>query len=104
MRGRLDLRQIELGHLPDRLQDGAELLLEPRDLFLGEREAREPRDMEHLVSRYRHQINPSKSRNPFLESPSLTGEAGLRPARAAPTPALPPQEEGGQRGKPGFPR
>src|SRR5262249_17784602 len=42
VRGRLDTRQVQLAHLADRLEDRAQLLLEPRNLLLGQREPRQP--------------------------------------------------------------
>ena len=51
MRGRRDVGEVELGDDADRVEDRAELLGEALDLLVGQREAREPRDVEHFVSR-----------------------------------------------------
>ena len=54
MRGRLDLREIELADLADGLEDRAELLLDPAQLVGGKLEAREARDMDDVFSPDRH--------------------------------------------------
>jgi len=50
MQCRLHVREVELGHLPDRLEDRVELACEPIELLLGQREARQPRHVHNLVS------------------------------------------------------
>ena len=54
MRGRRHVVEVELRDLADRLEDRSELPLEAFELILGEREPRELRDVEHLISRDRH--------------------------------------------------
>ena len=51
MRRRLDVGEVELGDLADRLEDRAELLLHALDLPLGYLEARQARDVQDVVSR-----------------------------------------------------
>src|SRR5439155_4520898 len=53
MRGRRHVVEVELRDLADRLEDRSELPLEAFELILGEREPRELRDVEHLISRDR---------------------------------------------------
>ena len=72
VRGRRHVREVELLHLRDRLEDRRELLAEALDLRLGELEPRQPRDVQHLVSGNRHTVNPSKKRAPF-RGPSPAG-------------------------------
>ena len=49
MRRRLDVGEVELGDLGDRLEDRAQLLREALDLLLAQLEPREPRDVQYLV-------------------------------------------------------
>src|SRR5207244_5179899 len=65
VRRRLDVREVELGNLADGLQDRAQLLAEALDLLLGEREPRQPRDVEHLFAGNGHSLNPRKIKGPF---------------------------------------
>src|SRR5262249_39936361 len=65
MGGRLDVREIELRHLADGIEDRAQLLLEALDLLVGQRQPREPRDMQYLFSADRHVPNPSNKEAPF---------------------------------------
>ena len=50
MRRRLDVGEVELGDLADGLEDRAELLPHALDLVLGDLEARQPRDVQHVFS------------------------------------------------------
>ena len=56
MRRRRHVGEVELGDDADRVEDRAELLGEALDLLVGQRQPREPRDVEHFVSRYRHSL------------------------------------------------
>jgi hypothetical protein len=49
MRRRRNVGEIELGDDADGVEDRAELLRETLDLLVGQREPREPRDVEHFV-------------------------------------------------------
>src|SRR2546430_821658 len=51
VRRRRNVLEVELRHLGDGLEDRAELGLEARELLLGQREACELRNVEHLLSR-----------------------------------------------------
>ena len=51
VRGRLDVREVELAHLADRFEDRVQLRPEAVDLLVGQREPREPRDVQHFVSK-----------------------------------------------------
>ena len=50
MRGRRHVGEVELGDLRDRVEDRVELLPEALDLVLAQLEARELRDVQHLLS------------------------------------------------------
>ena len=66
MRGRRHVGEVELGDLADGLENRAQLLLEPRDLLLGEIELGELGDVQHLSSRDCHPLNIlPKQRAPF---------------------------------------
>src|SRR5205814_10546063 len=66
MRRRRHVVEIELGDLADGLENRVELRAEALDLLLGQREARELRNVEHLVSRDRHRgVILPKKRAPF---------------------------------------
>ena len=69
--------EVELGDDADRLEDRAELAREALDLLLCEREPREPRDVQHLVSRYRHRRDPLKEASPL--SGARTDYVGTTP-------------------------
>src|SRR5437867_5901865 len=62
MRRRLDVRKVELRDLADGLENRAQLLLEAGDLLVRQRQPREPRDVQHLIFRNRHVVNPRKCR------------------------------------------
>src|SRR5215213_2864635 len=51
VRRRRHVREVELGHLRDCLEDRRQLLCEAPDLVLRQLEPREPRDVQHLVPR-----------------------------------------------------
>src|SRR4051794_14824284 len=70
MRGWGHALEIELADLSDRLEDRRQLLLEPADLLLRQREARELRDVQHLVPRNLHERPSSqKSEGPPYGGP-----------------------------------
>ena len=48
--GRLDLVEVELGDPVDVLEDSGELARHPLDLLLGEAQAGEPGDVQHLLA------------------------------------------------------
>ena len=55
---RLDVRQIQLRDLPDRLEDRPELLAHAVDLTLGDLQAGQARHMENVFSGDRHLPTP----------------------------------------------
>ena len=50
MGGRLDVLEVELGDLADRLEDRVQLRTEALDLLVAQREPRQARDVQHFVS------------------------------------------------------
>ena len=50
MRGRLDVVEVELGDPVDVLEDPGELAGHPLDLLLGEAQAGQPGDVQHLLA------------------------------------------------------
>src|SRR5262245_21026533 len=62
MRGWRNLCQVELGHLTDGVEDRAELLDQALDLVVGQREPREPRDVQDFVSGNCHRSYGSSPR------------------------------------------
>src|SRR5262249_47119342 len=54
VRGRLDIREVQLAHLPDRVEDGGKLRPEALDLVVRQREPRQPRDVPNLLLADRH--------------------------------------------------
>ena len=66
MRRRRHVRQVELGHLPDRLEDRVQLPAEPLDLVLAQVKARQSRYMQYVVSLDRHlRSDLPKKKGPF---------------------------------------
>ena len=66
VRGRRHVGELELGHLRHGVEDRGELLAEALDLLLGQVEARELRDVQHLLPRDRHRRRSfQKDRGPF---------------------------------------
>ena len=61
VRGRRHVVELELGDRRHGLEDRAELLREALDLLLGQREARESRDVQHLFPVDRHLVILQKS-------------------------------------------
>src|SRR5436309_7219720 len=61
MRGRLNVGEVELGHLPDGLEDRAQLLAEALDFLLRQLEPRKGGHMKDFFSCDCHQLNPSTS-------------------------------------------
>src|SRR6266536_2151491 len=61
MRRRRNVGQVELRHLGDGVQDRVELAAQALELLLRQRETRELRNVEHLVSRNRHLSDPPKT-------------------------------------------
>src|SRR5712691_4810835 len=64
---RLDVLQVELGHLPDRLQDRRQLLAHLLDLVAGELEPRQPGYVENVVSRDCHLSILANETGPFRD-------------------------------------
>src|SRR6266550_8353025 len=54
VRGRLDAREVELAHLADCFEDRVQLRSEAVDLVVAQGEPRQPRDVQHLISRNGH--------------------------------------------------
>ena len=69
MRGGLDVREVELGDLADRLEDRAELRLHGLDLPLGNLEPRQAGYVEYVFSSDRHVVSKSMT-------PKRTGPVG----------------------------
>ena len=59
-----------LGLLERKEVSGAELLGELLDLFVRQRQPREPRDVQYFVSGYRHRNRSSQRDGPPVGSPS----------------------------------
>src|SRR5207244_9024340 len=63
-RGR-DFLEVELGDLADRLENRAQLLAKALDLLVRQRQPREPRDVEHLLTTDLHCKHPPKTKGPL---------------------------------------
>ena len=50
MRGRRHVGEVELGDLPDRVEDRAELPRQPLDLVVRQVEPGQPGDVEHILA------------------------------------------------------
>ena len=95
MRGRRHALEVEFGHLPDRLEDRAQLPAEPLDLLVRQRQPRELRDVQHLVLSMisMRRILPKRRapfRGPWQQVPKGSSRAERRSPPAGPSgPARP---------------
>src|SRR5262245_29718173 len=76
MRGRRDVGEVELRDLADGLEDVAQLQLEPRDLVLGELEARERRHVQYVIPRDRHRVSSYQNKEAPFRGPLTTVPKG----------------------------
>jgi hypothetical protein len=66
MGGRRNVREVELGHLRDGVEDVVELPFEPLDLVLAQLEAREVGDVQQLFAvDVRLSLDPPKKKGPL---------------------------------------